>query len=169
MILECQLETELLIDLLVDDQRSQIFWKRAEEQAAAIQSSSCKPNNKSKEYFGLDGELVNRLRPDLEKQYAGMRMAFCLGEPALPTGHLFPRQADSDLPVELPGDQRCQEIRWQLLSWFMNHFAMLRLTPAHSMFTVKRWYRPPLEILAELRAIEQEILQGIEELEGMLR
>ena len=92
MILECQLETELLIDLLVDDQRSQIFWKRAEEQAAAIQSSSCKPNNKSKEYFGLDGELVNRLRPDLEKQYAGIRMAFCLGEPALPAGHLFPRQ-----------------------------------------------------------------------------
>ena len=27
---------------------------------------------------------------------------------------------------------------------------------------------PPLEILAALRAIEQEILQGIEELEGML-
>jgi type I restriction enzyme M protein len=30
-------------------------------------------------------------------------------------------------------------------------------------------HRPPLETLAELRAIEQEILQGIEELEGMLR
>ena len=30
-------------------------------------------------------------------------------------------------------------------------------------------HRPPLEILAELRAIEQEILLGIEELEGMLR
>ena len=30
-------------------------------------------------------------------------------------------------------------------------------------------HRPPLEILAELRVIEQEILQGIEELEGMLR
>ena len=30
-------------------------------------------------------------------------------------------------------------------------------------------HRPPLEILAELQAIEQEILQGIEELEGMLR
>jgi len=30
-------------------------------------------------------------------------------------------------------------------------------------------HRPPLEILAELRSIEQEILQGIEELEGMLR
>jgi len=29
-------------------------------------------------------------------------------------------------------------------------------------------HRPPLEILAELRAIELEILQGIEELEGML-
>ncbi|MCP9859857.1 MULTISPECIES: hypothetical protein [unclassified Cyanobium] len=30
-------------------------------------------------------------------------------------------------------------------------------------------HRPQLELLAELRAIEQEILQGIEELEGMLR
>jgi type I restriction enzyme M protein len=29
--------------------------------------------------------------------------------------------------------------------------------------------RPPLEILSELRAIEQEILQGIEELEVLLR
>ncbi len=29
--------------------------------------------------------------------------------------------------------------------------------------------RPPLEILAEPRAIEQDIMQGIEELEGMLR
>ena len=29
--------------------------------------------------------------------------------------------------------------------------------------------RPPLEILAELQAIEQEILKGMEELEGMLR
>jgi hypothetical protein len=28
--------------------------------------------------------------------------------------------------------------------------------------------RPPLENLVELRAIEQEILQGIDELEGML-
>ncbi len=30
-------------------------------------------------------------------------------------------------------------------------------------------HRTPLEILAELRAIEQEILQGIKELEGVLR
>jgi len=29
-------------------------------------------------------------------------------------------------------------------------------------------HRPPLQIQAELRQIEQEILQGIEELEGML-
>ena len=92
MILECHLETELLIDVLIDDQRSQAFWKLAEKQAAAIQSSSHKPNDKSKEYFGLDGELINRLRPDLEKQYAGIWMAFCLDEPILPDGHLFPRQ-----------------------------------------------------------------------------
>jgi len=38
---------------------------------------------------------------------------------------------------------------------------------AHWLKTVE--HRTPLEILAEPRAIEQEILQGIEELEGMLR
>jgi hypothetical protein len=92
MILECHLETELLIDLLIDDQRSQAFWKLAEQQAPTLQSSSCKPNNKSQEYFGLDGELINRLRPDLEQAYAGIRMALCLDEPVLPDGHLFPRQ-----------------------------------------------------------------------------
>jgi hypothetical protein len=92
MILECQLETELLIDLLIDDQRSQAFWKLAEEQAAILQSGRCRPNDRSQEYFGLDGELINRLRPDLEQSYAGIRMAFCLDEPVLPDGHLFPRQ-----------------------------------------------------------------------------
>ena len=37
------------------------------------------------------------------------------------------------------------------------------------MCPIKPLYRPPLEILAELMAIEQEMLQGIDELEGMLR
>ena len=39
----------------------------------------------------------------------------------------------------------------------------------HSMGATQARHRQPREILAELRAIEQEILQGIEELEGMLR
>jgi hypothetical protein len=92
MILECQLETELLIDLLIDDQRSRAFWELAEEQATAVQSSSSQANDRSKEYFGLDGELINRLRPSLEKHYAGIRMAFCLVRPTLRDGHLYPRQ-----------------------------------------------------------------------------
>ena len=92
MILECHLETELLIILLIDDQRSQAFWELAEKQAPAVQSSSFQANDRSKECFGLDGELINRLRPGFEKQYAGIRMAFCLGEPTLPDGHLYPRQ-----------------------------------------------------------------------------
>lgn len=92
MILECHLETELLIDLLIDDQRSQGFFQLAREQAAAIQAGRPQPNNRAKEYFGLDGELINRLRPSLESRYAGIRMAFCLDEPILPDGYLFPRQ-----------------------------------------------------------------------------
>jgi hypothetical protein len=48
---------------------------------------------------------------------------------------------------------------------FMLSIAMLWIPFSHS----KSKHRPPLEILAERRAIEQEILQGIEELGGMLR
>ena len=51
----------------------------------------------------------------------------------------------------------------------MSHCTMTEFIACHSMYAMKPWHRPPLEILAELRAIEQEILQGIEELEGMLR
>jgi type I restriction enzyme M protein len=45
----------------------------------------------------------------------------------------------------------------------------LRLNRTKELVHEEVEHRPPLEILAELRAIEQEILQGIEELEGMLR
>jgi hypothetical protein len=45
----------------------------------------------------------------------------------------------------------------------------LRLNRTKELAHAEVEHRPPLEILAELRAIEQEILKGIEELEGMLR
>lgn len=51
------------------------------------------------------------------------------------------------------------------MSNFTLSFAMLWIPIPHS----KIKHCPPVEILAELRAIEQEILQGIEELDGMLR
>ena len=51
----------------------------------------------------------------------------------------------------------------------MNLLAISELLACHSMCPMKPLYRPPLKILGELRAIEQEILHGIEELEGMLR
>jgi hypothetical protein len=80
------------IYLWESDHRSQAFWKLAEEQAPVLQSSTCKPNDRSQEYFGQDVELITCLRPDLEQSYAGIRMAFCLDEPVLRGGHLFPRQ-----------------------------------------------------------------------------
>jgi hypothetical protein len=42
------------------------------------------------------------------------------------------------------------------------------ITPVAST-SLGRNHCPTLEILAELRAIEEEILQGMKELEGMLR
>lgn len=55
-------------------------------------------------------------------------------------------------------------------SAYANHLRDARFTiPKPVPHSAPLEHRPPLEILAELRAIEQEILQGIEELEGMLR
>jgi type I restriction enzyme M protein len=45
----------------------------------------------------------------------------------------------------------------------------LSLNPIKELVHEEVEHCPPLEILAELRSIEQKILQGIEELEGMLR
>jgi hypothetical protein len=45
---------------------------------------------------------------------------------------------------------------------------MTEFIACHSMYAMKPWHCPPLEILAELRAIEQENLLVIEELEGIL-
>ena len=45
----------------------------------------------------------------------------------------------------------------------------LKLNRTKQLVHEEMEHRPPLEILAELRANEQVMLQGIEELEGMLR
>lgn len=92
MILECTLETELLIDLLINDDSSQLVFKLAREKALAMQTQTLQPNNRATEYFGLDGALINRICPVLESRFAGIRIAFCLDVPILADGHLFPRQ-----------------------------------------------------------------------------
>ena len=51
----------------------------------------------------------------------------------------------------------------------MSHCSMTEFIACHSMYATEPCHHRPLEILAELRAIEPEILQGVEELEGMLR
>jgi D-beta-D-heptose 7-phosphate kinase/D-beta-D-heptose 1-phosphate adenosyltransferase len=88
-ILECELETELLIDMLTNDQRSNAFLDLAKEIIPTIGGT----NDRLNEYFGRDGEVVNRLRPVLQSQgYCGIRMAFCLGNPVAADGNLFPNQ-----------------------------------------------------------------------------
>lgn len=88
-ILECELETELLIDMLIDDQRSSRFLVLANEIIPTVGGT----NDRYAEYFGRDGEVVNRLRPLLQLQgYCGIRMAFCLGKPIAADGNLSPNQ-----------------------------------------------------------------------------
>lgn len=88
-ILECELETELLIDMLIDDQRSHAFLVLAKEFISTVGGT----NDRFAEFFGRDGEVVNRLRPVFQSQsYCGIRMAFCLGDPIAADGNLFPNQ-----------------------------------------------------------------------------
>ena len=51
----------------------------------------------------------------------------------------------------------------------MNHDLLTEFIACHSMGAKQARHRQPRETLSELQAIEQEILQEIEELEGMLR
>lgn len=51
----------------------------------------------------------------------------------------------------------------------MNHVAMHEFNPYQLARGLNSGHSSALEILAELRLIEQEIQQGIEELEGVLR
>lgn len=88
-ILECEIETELLIDMLIDDQRSQDFFALAQPYLEKLKLK----NDRSQEYFGLDGEIINQVRPTLQARgYCGIRMAFCLGQPLAAEGNLFPNQ-----------------------------------------------------------------------------
>ncbi len=88
-ILECDIEKELLIDMLCDDQRSKKFM----ELAQAVILPEGPVNDKSSEYFARDGEIVNRVRPALQEMgYCGIRMAFCLGKPVADEGNLHPNQ-----------------------------------------------------------------------------
>jgi len=61
---------------LIDDQRSNSFLVLAKEIIPAVGGT----NDRLAEYFGGDGEVVNRL------------MAFCLGNPIVADGNLFPNQ-----------------------------------------------------------------------------
>jgi hypothetical protein len=88
-ILECDIEKELLIDMLCDDQRSRHFFQLAQ----AVSLPERPTNDRSSEYFARDGELVNRVRPALQEMgCCGIRMAFCLGKPVVEEGNLFPDQ-----------------------------------------------------------------------------
>ena len=60
-ILECELETELLIDMLIDDQRSHDFLAQAKK----ILPSVVGINDRKTQYFNRDGEVINRIRPKL--------------------------------------------------------------------------------------------------------
>ena len=88
-ILECEIETELLIDMLIDDQRSHEFLALAKTISLSVDGF----NDRKTQYFNKDGEIINRLRPELQDQgYCVIRMAFFLGDPIAPDGNLFPNQ-----------------------------------------------------------------------------
>jgi hypothetical protein len=88
-ILECDIEKEVLIDMLCDDQRSRHFFQLAQPVSLLAKPA----NDRSSEYFARDGEIVNRVRPALQEiGYCGILMAFCRGKPVAKEGNLFPDQ-----------------------------------------------------------------------------
>jgi indole-3-glycerol phosphate synthase len=75
--------------MLIDDQSSHDFLTQAKK----IVPSVVGINDRKTQYFNRDGEIINRIRPELQDQgYCGIRMAFFLGDPIAPDGNLFPNQ-----------------------------------------------------------------------------
>jgi hypothetical protein len=88
-ILEYKLEAELLIDMLIDNQRSSGFLDLTQTILPSVDGI----NDRESQYFNRADEIINRLLPRLQDaENCGIRMAFFLDGPIAPHGDLFPNQ-----------------------------------------------------------------------------
>lgn len=89
-ILECEIDTDNLLNLLEDSDETTHFFKQAKSTSSIIGSNII--NNRSAQRFEHDCKIFNLLRGNLEEDFSGIRMAFHLGESVSKDGNLYTGQ-----------------------------------------------------------------------------
>lgn len=89
-ILECEIDTSFLLNLLVKNEYSTEFYGRAGQIANHLSLR----NQKDAQKFDLDNQIFKAIQKSfqLDKGLCGVRMAFYLGESITPDGNLYENQ-----------------------------------------------------------------------------
>ena len=93
-ILECEIDTSFLLNLLVKSEHTIEFYDRARQRAENLAKSPNLRNQRSAQKFDLDHQVFRESQPyfQLEKGLCGVRMAFFLGESITLDGNIFENQ-----------------------------------------------------------------------------
>ena len=89
-ILECDIDTQNLLNLLEDTDSSDSFFKRAK--TLSQQYDTKYSNNRSSQNFLLDCKIFNEYKKEFKDQFSGVRMAFYLGESVSKDGNIYTGQ-----------------------------------------------------------------------------
>jgi hypothetical protein len=93
-ILECEIDTMFLLNLLVKNEHTIEFYDRARQIAENLTKTSNLRNQRGGKKFDLDNQVFREIQQSfqLEQGLCGVRMAFFLGESMTPNGNLYENQ-----------------------------------------------------------------------------
>ena len=95
-ILECEIDTRYLFDLLKMEDFTDLFYTEAKELLKSLKEI----NRKSSQHFELDRKLFNRIRDKFSSQgKSGIRMVFHLGDSITAGGQHFRESTHTNLPL----------------------------------------------------------------------
>ena len=89
-ILQCDIDTQNLLNLLEDTGHSDSFFKKAKTLSQKYDSKYL--NDREKQKFLLDCKIFNEYKKEFRDQFSGIRMAFYLGESISKDGNIFTGQ-----------------------------------------------------------------------------
>jgi len=89
-ILECEIDTGFLLNLLVKNEHTAEFYDRAGQ----IANNLSLRNQRNAQKFDLDNQVFKEIQKSfqLEKGLCGVRMAFYLGQSVTPDGNIYENQ-----------------------------------------------------------------------------
>jgi hypothetical protein len=93
-ILECEIDTRSLLNLVVRSEHTIEFYDRARQLAEDLTKTSNLRNHRDVQKFDLDNQIFRQSQQyfQVDKDLCGVRMAFFLGESITPNGNIYENQ-----------------------------------------------------------------------------